>query len=272
MSFPNNIYARFVTVLFFLGVIFVVFSSEAFAETWNTKKSDHFIIQYRDGIETSWASAVLRKAEYYYDRIAQEVGYSRYNKFWTWDKRVQIVVYTDANDFAQHTNQPGWAGGGAIRHRKLSAIITYKHEDGFMDGLLPHEISHLILKDFIGRAQPIPLWFDEGVAQLQEEGKKEKARVFMRYMVKEDKYIPFRSLFNHDIRREKDVNKAALFYIQSVSIVDFLISRYGSENFRELCGFLKEGLSFEQALDKAYASTIDSVDDLQKKWVSYMKF
>ena len=83
--------------------------------------------------------------------------------------------------------------------------------------------------------------------------------------------IPIRELMTMEIKQEKDPVKVQLYYLQSVSIVDFLITKYGSSEFGQLCVHLKEGKVFEEALKLTYVSIIGSVDDLEKKWLRDLK-
>jgi hypothetical protein len=241
---------------------------------WREQKGNHFIIRTEHSISDRWARDVLEKAEIYYRTIAEQIGYARYNKFWTWDTRVEIIVYDDRDVFLKETGQPAWSQGGAI-HRPLyleeRKIVTYKQDENFLDGLLPHEISHLMLIDFIGWKQEIPLWFNEGVAQLQEKGKKEKAQVLMKALVPRGQYIRLEAMTNLDIRSETDGSKVALFYAQSLSVTDFMISRYGSKAFGLLCRHMRDGRNFEEALKLTYPRDIGTIEELEKKWLSYMK-
>ena len=52
---------------------------------------------------------------------------------------------------------------------KSRIIVSYKDQPNFVEVILPHEITHLILHDFIGFDRPIPRFFDEGVAQLEQK-------------------------------------------------------------------------------------------------------
>lgn len=261
--------------VFFFGIALLSFDSgEIFAQDWQEEKGKHFIILYSSYNDAAWARKVLREAERYYDKIADQVGYSRYRNFWTWDDRVEIKVYSDQQSFVKATGQPSWAKGGAIfrdpRLFKMRSIVTFKQEEDFLDGVLPHEISHLILRDFIGFNKKIPIWFDEGVAQLHEKKKKIIANRLMKELIKQEKYIPLNQLINLDIRTEKNPGKASLFYAQSVSVVDFLIKKYGNRKFQQLCQFLRDGRAFKGALQGSYHSIFNSIEDLEKKWIRYM--
>ncbi len=240
---------------------------------WQELKGKHFVVIYSLEGNRKSARTILRRAEEYYDKIARSIGYSRYAHFWTWEERVKIVIFPDQDTFRSATGQPAWSLGYAVRDSQLfrsRIIVTYRHEFDFLDGLLPHEISHLIIRDFIGFEAEIPVWFDEGVAQLFDADKKIQARDFMQNMVEAGSYVPFSILHSWDVRREKDPQKVMVFYAQSVSVVDFLITRYGSDAFGRLCREMKDGKNFEEALRSAYTNTIDSLADLEAKWLGYL--
>jgi len=256
------------------AAIFLFCSKPASAE--NELKGKHFVIDYHPGISIDEVRKILRHAEHYYDSIARQIGYSRYNNFWTWDDRVRIVVYPDQQTFVQYTGQPAWSRGYASRDSAVfnsRAILTYLQESEFYDGVLPHEIGHLILIDFLGPASiKTPIWFHEGVAQLQEGNKKELARNMMRYMVKNGNYVPLESLMTIDLRAETDPGRVQLLYAQSVSIVDFMISRYGSYAFGSFCRFIRDGLSFYEAWEKAFPGSVDSIEKAEKNWVQSLSY
>ena len=255
------------------AIFFAIFAVNAQADTWQDLKGDHFVVYYNFKEDLPNVQLLLRKAEEYYDRIARQIGYARYANFWTWDERVKIIVFPNQETFVRNTHQPAWSRGYAERDSELfhsRIIVTYRQEADFLEGLLPHEIGHLILHDFVGFSTFLPLWFDEGVAQLQEKDKKGLADQFIKPLAKQRSHVPFKLLMYWDIRKESDAQKVKIFYAQSVSIVDFMIKNYGSSAFGNFCRNLKEGKTMEEVLRSTYTGTIDSVENLEKRWVEYM--
>jgi hypothetical protein len=122
----------------------------------------------------------------------------------------------------------------------------------------------------VGFSTSLPVWFEEGVAQLQEAGKKERAQKYIREVVKSRQHIPLPFLMRWDIRKESDPQKVKVFYLESLSLVDFMIRTYGSSAFGTFCRSLKEGKNFEESLKSAYVITINSVENLEKMWLEYM--
>jgi len=220
--------------------------------------------------QSLFARRILKEAERYYKDIAEEIGYTRYGNFWTWDDRARIILFPDKASFIETTGQPGWSTGFAGRDALLFSsrtIVTYPQEEEFFDGVLPHEISHLIMADFLGGQQNIPVWLDEGVAQLQEKHKSEIARAMMQILVPGRRHVPFVTMMYWDISRETDNAKVKIFYTQSLSMVEFMIKRYGSSAFGRLCRLMRDGRNFEEALRVSYSNRVASIADLEEQWI-----
>ena len=234
--------------------------------------SEHFRAKYTLESERDTVQSVLRRAEDYYIRVADDIGYSRYEDFWTWDRRVVIILYPDQYAFERFTGAPAWSKGYASRDTRIfreRTIVSYNGQDNFIDEVLPHEMAHLMLWDYLHTPRAVPVWFEEGVAQLEEAGKTDKVQDAIRPVVVQNKYIPLASFELMTITGEKDNTKVSLFYAQSLSIVVFLIQKYGSDSFHRLCRELRDGMSFELALTHAYPSLVgasEALDALEKHW------
>ena len=257
------------TVSFFILTI----ALSAFAQDWQELKDKHFVVFYSLKEDSQAVQRVIRRAEEYYDKIAYQIGYARYSNFWTWKERVKIIIFPDQQSFVRSTGQPPWSKGYADRDSQLfksRIIVTFQQEHEFLEGVLPHEIGHLILRDFIGFDREIPLWFEEGVAQLHEANKKLMVDQFMRPLIKKNQHIPFDVFVRLDIRSVEKSRQANVFYAQSVSVINFLIKRFGSEAFGRLCRHLKDGKDMDEALRISFARSIHSTKDLEKEWIGYL--
>lgn len=236
---------------------------------WGEVKDRHFVVYYENRNDAEFSRTVLRKAEEYYQKVGTDTGYSRANRFWTDNERVKIFLFKDRDSFLQSTGQPSWSVGYADRDSQTfrsRTIITYRQESDFIDGLLPHEVSHLVLHDFI-QAERIPVWFDEGVAQLQERNKIGLTRGIMGNLVRRGMSMPVGEFSRFDVRTVRDPGAAEVFYAQSLSVVDFLITKYGRDAFGRLCRELRDGKDFEAALARAYPGAIENYRELQAKWL-----
>lgn len=240
-------------------------SSTAHAEDWKELKSDHFIIYYVDSDD--FANITANKAESYYKKIADDLGYARYSNFWQWDNRVKIYIYPDRASFIKGTGQPEWSYGVARYDKK--EISSYSDSKDFLDGLLPHEMTHLIFRDFVGFKGQVPLWMDEGVAQWEEPEKRRLVARAGRYLIAARKDLVLQDLMATDIRQSNDEEKVRNFYIESVSVVDFMIKTFGAQAFTEFCRQLRDGKSFGDALHAAFPS-VESLYELDQRWRKFV--
>ena len=274
-------------ILFFVYAILAIHNS--YAEDWQEAKSDHFVVYFLQ--DKKFAQDVLDRAEVYYGRIATDLGYPRYSEFWMWDKRVKIYIYADHDSFIKATNQPNWSYGMADYRTK--EIVSFTWSKDFLESLLPHEMAHLIFRDFVGFKGEVPLWLDEGVAQWEEEAKRPDMKRMIRGLYEEDTMLSLRDMMKLKLMEIRDQaktyilstltkkgeraslilgtdNLVTIYYLQAVSLVGFLIEKYGSDSFAAFCRQLRDGKSLEEALIFAYPTHIQSLSDLELKWREYI--
>ena len=256
-------YVRF----FFITGFIALSPSLLFAQAeWSELKGDHFIIYYQS--DEPFAHEMLRKSEEYYKRIGEELGYERYSDFWQWDNRVKIYIYATQEEFLKATGRQNWSHGVADYTKK--EISSYVWKEGFLESLLPHEITHLIFRDYVGFEGEIPLWLDEGVAQWQESAKRPIVKEAMRNALSKGKGYNLKDLTEIDIRTVSYAPAVELFYIQAMSVVDFLIKKKGSDVFIFFCRQLRDGKSMDEALKFTYPTSIRSLNELEEQWRQYI--
>ena len=235
-------------------------------ENWKEYKTAHFIIYYKN-ITEDFLKTVENAAENYYDEIAQNLGFVRY-KSWTYEERGKIYIYNDAADYTASARQADWSHGAALIHDKT--IRTFPSANGFFDSTLPHELGHIIFREFIGEQAEIPLWLEEGVAMYQEKAKRWGANKAVQSAIQNGQFISLTNLSRMRLYNQSDTPTVELFYAESASIVYYLISEQGQERFVAFCRKLKERHLFEQALKETYVR-FNNLDDLNKAWLNYLK-
>lgn len=278
-----------ITLIFFCPLIRQELSADLITLEWKELKGEHFLIYYVQ--DEKFAKEVVDKSEVYYRRIASDLGYPRYDSFWLWDNRVKIYIYPDHASFLKATAQPQWSEGMADFKKKL--IAGHVGIEGFLESLLPHEIAHLIFRDFVGFKGEIPLWLDEGVAQWAEEAKRQEMKFKVKKLFESDTLLSLEDIMKLDLRyfsektkvyirstRTKEGDPGVLivsgdnliitYYLQSVSLVGFLTEKYGSERFAEFCRQLREGKKMDEALRFAYPTYIRSLKEFEDRWREYL--
>lgn len=225
--------------------------------SWQVLKSRHFLIHHIR--EPAFAEKVARQAEQYYETITSDIGFTRFKDFWLWGHRASIYIYPTKTDFREASNAPSWAAGRASSARHEIAG-SRDDEDHFLNSVLPHEMAHLILSEFIG-ADRVPQWLSEGVAQWEETGREQN-----HILPQPAGLIPLSSLFSMDVRKESSPPVARLYYAQCASLVSFLIIRHGSDKFGRLCRALRDGKTTPEALASAYPGIATSIPSLEAAW------
>ena len=263
MTFVKKNTIFLIAILSFLFCFYIYALEQDFLE----KKSTHFIVYYQKGVDQDFIDDIIETAEEYYDEIANNLGYYRY-KFWLWDERAKIYIYKDQASFQKESNQPDWSSGCASYYEKK--IWTFPHAAGFFDSILPHELGHIVFREFVGFNNKIPLWFEEGIAAYQEKSRRYAAKNRVKELLEQKQLLDIEelSLINNpnDIL-DKDV--AEVFYSEAVSIIYFLIEKYGDYRFAKLCKNLKENMSFNKALKNTFYN-IKNTQDLQKEWIRFL--
>lgn len=178
---------------------------------------------------------------------------------------------------------PGWSElcpiTVALGHDAPGGCTTFVFKDGhvarqevrvegdlkrILEGVLPHEISHIVLTQHFRR--PFPRWADEGGAALAE-GERELRRYrerMARIIETPDRRIPLRDLFEltgypHDV---------FAFYGTGFSISSYLVTLKGRHTFLEFIAVGMEG-DWDLAVRKYYG--FNSVEDLEKHWLARIR-
>lgn len=269
----------------------------ACGQSWKEIKSDHFVIRYAPGSAADggtdverFADEVAHLAEKYYARIAEDLGYPRHSEFWTWDNRVKILLYPDKPSYVTQGQNAAWSEGVANYTKR--EIASYAGSGRFLAHILPHEMAHLIFRDFVGFKGEIPLWLDEGVAQWSEEALRPEVKRIIAGMYNKDVLLTINDMMTIDVRRLGNQNlfirpvktregkEATMFlspdalintyYAQSASLVGFLIERYGSSDFASFCREIRDGKSVEDAVRSVYYSHIRSLEELETEWRKFI--
>jgi hypothetical protein len=255
---------RNVFLIFFFLISYQVARAEVSKE-WLTAKSRHFIVYYQNADER-FINQLIDKSEDYYDSIALNLGFTRYD-FWLWDNRAKIYIYDNAEDYQKHTGQPAWSFGSVSSRDKI--ISAFPTAQGFFDTILPHELGHIIFREFVGFDNPaVPLWLEEGVASYQGFLRKDIMSMMIKQAIKQEKFISLVDLSIFSPAYERDTEKVNLFYAEVASIVDYLIKEFGKENFVVFCQNLRDKKDLARALTTVYPFL--NIKQLDLEWQEYL--
>lgn len=251
--------------IFYVVSCFVLLSiSECVSaeDAWNVEKSTHFLVYYKKA-PVDFIAKVVSRSEEYYDRIAEDLGFRRMN-FWLWDNRAIIYIHDDAVSYQRATGQPAWSGGSAQPRSKM--IHSFSGAAVFLETILPHEIGHIIFREFVGFDNPaIPAWLEEGVASYEQEERFMQADTLVRAAKSQGTFFTYERLSLARPQALSDDKAVAVFYAESVSIVDFMLKEYGKEAFVGFCQNLRDYKNLNRAVALAF-SPMASAQELFQLW------
>lgn len=228
-------------------------------EAWNNiAKSNHFIIYYQEA-PADYINRLITKVEYCYKSITEYLGFERFD-FWIWDNRCKIFLYPDAQSYLGSTGAISWSRGHVQIYKK--EISTYMWQEMLFDTILPHEMGHIIFREFVGYNKKLPLWLDEGVACMQEYESKDRLAT-AKCLVSLKLYTRL-----EDLSKINDPNVIIpfIFYNEAASLVDFLLKRFGRSKFVDFCRSMRDGSNWEDSLKGVYQ--FKNLDELEKLWVA----
>ncbi len=255
---------------FLIISVFYIFCAASFVDAakskWKELKSQHFIIYYKKAPK-DYAKNVSDMAEDYYQEISKNLGVVRY-KSWTWEDRARIYIYDNSDDYVTSLRVAGWSHGVASPKDKV--IRTFPAAHGFFDSTLPHELAHIIFREFVGFKARVPHWFEEGVAMYQEKGRRWGAHQRVKKLIESGKFIPLGELSQVRLNGSTNPEKVDLFYTEAASIIQYLIGELGEMRFTRFCRKLKKGNQFDWTMQSVYVR-FKGIDKLNKAWVDYLK-
>ncbi|MDP3723209.1 MAG: peptidase MA family metallohydrolase [Candidatus Omnitrophota bacterium] len=232
-------------------------------QAWEVAKSDHFVVYFHDA-PPRYLDQLIARAERHYHQITTQLGFTRFDGFWTWEERAKIYLYRDRDEYQRMTHQPEWSEAGAnVVERELH---TYVEMEDFLELVLPHELGHIIFREFIGSRRPLPLWLDEGIACFLEEGRKSARLTAAKALVDSERFIPLERLCA--LRKEQLVEPEP-FYAEAASLIEFLFRQHGQERFVDYCRRMRDGQEWRDALKTVYG--FRNLSEMEEAWVAFLK-
>ena len=251
--------------IFFVFIFSSAADAEIISSFWTTEKSDHFVIYYQDA-PREYVGDVLKASETYYNTITEELGFTRFDNFWTWEERAKIYLFKDRQEYQKNGGGPEWSEAGANVVKR--EIQCYLYQENFFEDVLPHELGHLIFREFIGYKRKLPLWLDEGIAIYLEKKYRQERLFLAKILVTSVYFMPLSEL-------EKVENgKVALpvvFYAEAASAIEFLLVRYGADRFVQFCRRLRD-LRSDQDWTTAFKETysFSSLSKMEADWKGFL--
>jgi hypothetical protein len=184
-----------------------------------------------------------------------------------WAPACDVYLYPTGADYAKATRQDA-AGPGHATYKAQGGAVTARRLDlradapDLLAAVVPHETTHLVLADLFAGA-PLPRWADEGMAVLAEpRARRDRYARTLHTWRQRGQLVPIAQF----VGRQDYPDRAAItaFYVQSASVVDYLVGLNGPRAFTQFLRDAQRG-DLNAALKKHY--NCRDVEELQDRWL-----
>lgn len=262
--------------IFALILIFNILSSVSLVSCVDAKEKDfrqlrssHFLINYRKDVDEGYIFKIRDIAEKFYKVITQEFNLVR-DKLWIWENRAVLYIAKDKADYSKSFKCFSWSAACVDYNRKI--IYTYQNHVNF-ETILVHELTHIIFREYV-KGGNLPLWLEEGVAVYMENkygrGSYGGTLGFLKKKIEDDSYIKLVQLNNltTQVLTKSSKEYVNLFYIESFSLINFLMEEHGSYRFYRFLYYLRKGHNTEKALARAFYY-YKNLDIVEREWKKF---
>lgn len=186
---------------------------------------------------------------------------------------INVLLIAEGSELARST--PTWISGFADGARSLVVLFPDRargYPTDSLDTLLHHEVAHVLFSR-AARGQPVPRWFNEGLAMAAERpvGLGDRSRLAWTLVRHGNLRLDeLEALFG----RSRGESQRA--YAVAGALVRDLIRAYGNESPGRVLGEIGHGTSFESAFQATTGAPIDwAVDRFwrrQRSWIQWLPF
>ena len=226
---------------------------------WRSLTEGEVTIYWYQGDE-SFAQELMATAQEALVRLAEDTGAYL-------EKPIKAYIYASSRDLQGSLIYPQeWTGGVAFTRHGIIAIGIAPNNLDWGKRAMTHELTHLVIHQMIFNPyNDLPNWLDEGLAMYNEGVLSPQQAAFLNKAVAEGTLISVRSLSSPF---SAYAEQAILAYTQSYSLVEFLITNYGSDKMLELLNTFRQGSSYDGALEKVCGFDMDGLDALWRDYIT----
>jgi hypothetical protein len=239
------------------------------SDGWARAESPNFRLFHTQTRE--FAEQVLRAAEQ-----ARTAAFEKWSgpPRGEWQPACEIFLHATAADYVRNTKKepdsPGHATfevqSGKVTRRRMNLRAD---EPNTLGCVIPHETTHLVLADLFADA-PLPRWADEAIAVLSEpRAQVDRYGRTLHTCRQQGQLLPLTEILGRADYPDKKTQITA-FYVESVSVVEYLIAQKGDNGPRAFIQFLRDAqkAGLEAALPQHYGSR--TVAELQGRWLEWV--
>jgi hypothetical protein len=222
------------------------------SHTWQNLNKGTVTVYWAEG-KKEFGARLLDEAVRSLDRLANDTGARLSGD-------IRLTIYPSTESLSKAVlHLPDWAGGVASSEYGSILLAIEPGEYEWARASISHELAHLVFETLTGNCVGVsmPTWFNEGLAVFAEGPASVSNLNLVNNAQRNKKLPPLNSLVNGFSTEGQD---AAVAYAQSGQVMGFLIQKYGSKKLTALVAAIREGTTFDAAMQQIYGFDTDGLD------------
>jgi len=226
--------------------------------SWRSLTGGKVTIYWYEG-DRAFAQELMAMAQQALTRLTEDIGAYL-------ERPIELYIYADAQDLQGAMIYPQeWTGGVAFTRYGVIAIGISPVNLYWGERAIAHELTHLVVHQMtLNPYSSLPTWLNEGLAMYAEGELEPVYRELLNGAITEGDLISVQSLSSPFSAYAAE---ASLSYVQSYSLVEFLIGDYGRGEMLELLNTFRQGSGYDEALEKVYGFDMDGLDTLWRGYI-----
>ena len=219
--------------------------------SWAILQEGNVTLYWYHGYQ-AFAQELMVAAQAALDMLATDAGAQL-------QRPVKIYIYATYDDLRGAMIYPQeWTGGVAFTEFGIVAIGISPDNLEWGRRTIAHELAHLVTYQMTYNPYgDIPTWLNEGLSMYAEGGLTPDEKAILNDAIRTDELVSVHSLNSSFPAR----GEITLHYVESYSLVEFLIDTYGNEKMLQLLATFKQGKSYDDALLEVYGFDTDGLED-----------
>lgn len=168
--------------------------------------------------------------------------------------RITVIIYRP-DDFNAVTDSEGWVGGLFDRKIRIPLTASNRHTDTIAQ-VVRHEYTHVVVYEL---APGCPAWINEGLASYEQYPHGTGKERIKAWLARGGKVAPFEKV-PLSFMSAPDPSAIRGYYIQSHSMMEFLIDRYGLGKIRLLLRELNKKGDWTAAFRRAFSRSFETTE------------
>ena len=236
---------------------------------WHTSLSPHFQVYHEKAFTPGGFSMALEKI---HSRLRFDL--SMFSP-WMGKERLKLYLYQDRETYARGEFKPPYWSNGISMYEKRTVAVYDQADRRKLNEVIAHETTHLLFESYWGEVgRRPPSWLNEGLAMVEEaDPQHPEESDWFRSMVRLPQvgYLPLPKLVEivPTLHLKNDSDAVATWYVESYSLVYFLLRGHSRLQFKNFCAKLRDGTPLEQALWLSFR--YKSLDRLEKDWLVWLR-